>query len=346
MNKISTSITVADLCNEMTDGQITVNRNYQRSNKVWPVAAKSYLVETVLLGYPIPKMVFHQKTDVVTRATVREIVDGQQRSTALLEFFNNELRLSNNLDDAEDVAGKTYDQLDEDQKRAFLEYGLEIDLFVSASPEEVRTTFRRINSYTVPLNYEEQRHASRQGPFKWFIHRLAADYGSALIELGVFRERQIVRMADAKLLTELSHALLNGITTTSRTALDKIYQQYDVEFPPEEELDRLLRKGLNELLTLEELRETALMKPLVVYSLLLALIDRGEPQPALAVSLPGESYPNFGQARGPEALSLLSEALENLDHGEPFGAFVDASRTRTNVASQRVERFRWLRVAI
>ena len=87
MNKISASMTVADLCNERIEGQITVNRNYQRSNKVWPVAAKSYLIETILLGYPIPKMVFHQKTDVVTRATVREIVDGQQRSMALLQFF-------------------------------------------------------------------------------------------------------------------------------------------------------------------------------------------------------------------------------------------------------------------
>ena len=71
-----------------------------------------------------------------------------------------------------------------------------------------------------------------------------------------------------------------------------------VEFPLEEELERLLRRGLNELLTLEELRGTALMKPLVVYSLLLALIDRNEPQPALAASLPSESYPDLGQARG------------------------------------------------
>jgi len=38
---------------------------------------------------------------------------------------------------------------------------------VAATPAEVREVFRRINSYTVPLNSEEQRHATYQGPFKF-----------------------------------------------------------------------------------------------------------------------------------------------------------------------------------
>jgi hypothetical protein len=92
------------------------------------------------------------------------------------------------------------------------------DLFVGATPAEVREVFRRINSYTVPLNAEEQRHATYQGPFKWFIARLSKDLGDAQIEMGAFTQKQLVRMADSKLFTELSHALLNGITTTNKNA--------------------------------------------------------------------------------------------------------------------------------
>jgi hypothetical protein len=64
----------------MKSKDIIVNRSYQRSDKVWPPAARSYLVETVLLGYPIPKLSLHQRTDVKSRKVISEIVDGQQRS--------------------------------------------------------------------------------------------------------------------------------------------------------------------------------------------------------------------------------------------------------------------------
>ena len=43
---------------------------------------------------------------------------------------------------------------------------------VGATPDQIRETFRRINSYTVPLNPEEHRHAVFQGDFKWFMHDL------------------------------------------------------------------------------------------------------------------------------------------------------------------------------
>ena len=56
MQILSTSYTVADYCAAMTNGEIIVNRDYQRSDKVWPPAARSYLIESILLDYPIPKL--------------------------------------------------------------------------------------------------------------------------------------------------------------------------------------------------------------------------------------------------------------------------------------------------
>src|SRR5216683_1809309 len=214
--KISpTQMTVADYCAAMQRSEIVVNRKYQRSDKVWPPVAKSYLIETMLLDYPVPKLSLFQVTDLKTRKTYKEIVDGQQRSSTIFEFFNDEFALSRNLE-TDEVAGKKFSELEDEFKSKFLEYSLGMDLFLSATPPEVVEVFRRINSYTIPLNPEEHRHASYQGPFKWFIASLAKRLEAVFVLIGLFSEKQLVRMADTKLLTEICDALLNGIRTTSR----------------------------------------------------------------------------------------------------------------------------------
>ncbi len=57
---IASSFTVADYCEQMRGNGIVVNHDYQRTDKVWPPAARSYLIETMLLGYPIPRESLHK----------------------------------------------------------------------------------------------------------------------------------------------------------------------------------------------------------------------------------------------------------------------------------------------
>jgi len=102
---VPTNKTVAEYCEEMRWKEIIINRNYQRSDRVWPSAARSYLIETIVLGFPIPKPSLYSVTDIRSRKTTKEIVDGQQRSTAIFEFLNDKLRLSRSLD-TDDIAGK------------------------------------------------------------------------------------------------------------------------------------------------------------------------------------------------------------------------------------------------
>jgi hypothetical protein len=78
-----TNMTIAEYCASMDRKEVIVNKNYQRSDQVWPHAARSFLIESILLGFPIPKIYLHSKTDLKTRKTIKEIVDGQQRSRAI-----------------------------------------------------------------------------------------------------------------------------------------------------------------------------------------------------------------------------------------------------------------------
>jgi hypothetical protein len=244
--------TVLEYCNAMKRGEIVINRKYQRNDSIWPESAKSFLIETILLGYEMPKFYLYPITDVKTRTTIKEIVDGQQRSSSIYEFFTNKLRLSPKLDTGE-VAGKTYEELDEDYQQAFLNYSLSVDMFLSAAPEDIREVFRRLNSYNVPANPEEQRHAKYQGRFKWFIAGLSKDLGKIFSDTGIFAEKALVRMADCKLLTEITHAVKHGITTTNKFSLNSVYKEFDKAFPDERELRSQIDDAFSQIVEWTEL---------------------------------------------------------------------------------------------
>ena len=175
------------IINLLTSKNIIVNNEYQRSNKVWPASARSYLIDTILNGFPMPKLSLYQKTDLKQRETRNEIVGGQQRSQAILDFYNDKLRISG----PSAFKGKRFSDLDEEHQVAFIEYQLDVDKCIAATDDEVRQMFRRINSYTVPLNPEEKRHSEYQGAFKWFVIEVTERYVSLLKDIGVFTENNL-----------------------------------------------------------------------------------------------------------------------------------------------------------
>jgi hypothetical protein len=342
MDLVESQFTVADYCAAFERNEIRVNTEYQRSNKVWPDAARSFLIETILLGYPIPKLFLHQITDVRSRRAYKEIVDGQQRTKAIIDFFSDQLRLSTRTE-IEGVSGKTYSELDDDLKGKFLNYSLSTDLFVAAQPVEIREVFRRMNSYTVPLNPEEKRHATFQGKFKWFIYQVSKQLDATFTLTGIFKEKNLVRMADAKLLCEIVHAVLNGITTTNAKKLDTLYRQHDENFEREEELSQRLVSAFDFILPFEEIHNSPLMKPFSVYSLILAISHLADPidelQPYYEVRQGQDLNDNRLYL---ENLAALSDALEDPDEAPAdFKPFVDASTSKTNVARERITRFQW-----
>lgn len=336
MEIVPTNYTILDYCEDFKNHKIVVNREYQRSDKVWPPAARSFLIETILLGYPVPKISLYQKIDVTSRQSIKEIIDGQQRTKAIIDFHNNKLQLSRTLED-DDLAGLSYSDLPEDLQGKFLNYSLAVDLYVAATSEEIRETFRRMNSYTVPLNPEEVRHATYQGEFKWFIYSLSRACDPLFKGMGIFTEKSFVRMTDAKLLTEIVHALMNGISTTNKKALDSLYKNYDEEFPHEDEYKTRILRALEIVGRWAALHNGPLTKPHMMYSLLLAITHLIEPIERLKQTFDLDAPVEIDDDRAIVALSELADAIES--ESEEFKSFVDASTSKTNVKGHREIRF-------
>ena len=66
--------------------QLELNPRFQR-RAVWTDKAKSFLMDTILRGKPIPKIFIRQKINVSTKTSIREVVDGQQRLRTILSFI-------------------------------------------------------------------------------------------------------------------------------------------------------------------------------------------------------------------------------------------------------------------
>lgn len=335
---IANPMTVLEYCNAMERKEIVINRKYQRNDSIWPDPAKSFLIETILLGYEMPKFYLYPITDVKTRTTIKEIVDGQQRSSAIYDFFNGDLRLSSRLDTME-AAGKTYEEMDEDYQQVFLDYVLSIDMFLSASPEDIREVFRRMNSYNVPANPEEQRHAKFQGRFKWFIAGLSKDLGKIFFDADVFTEKALVRMADCKLLTEIAHALKHGVTTTNKSSLNSIYKEFDKTFPDEKILRSQIEQAFSQIVDWAELHDGPLMKPYNVYALVLAILHVRYKYPKLTPLCAVDRKKATFSLRAKERLTELADAISDEKLSGDDGDFVKACSEKTNVKAQRETRF-------
>ena len=340
MKTVTTNYTVQDFIAALDRKEIIVNRDYQRSDEVWPDAARSYLIETVLLDYPIPKLAVHQVTDAATGKSHKELVDGQQRAATIKAFKENKFELSAAVENKE-LRGMKYDDLDIDQRTTFLNYQLSVDLFLGAEQTQIREVFRRINSYTIPLNAEEQRHSKFQGSFKWFLHRLALGLDSIWEETGVFTEKQLVRMADNKLLAEVCHAMINGITTTNKKSLDKLYADHDTEFEDEEAFELRLLTAVLKINEWEDLYNTAVMKPFQVYALILAIMHVTEPIEKLKGSFDIDDAIEIDDDTAVQKLSRLARAIDEHAEAGKYAAFVKASSEKTNVKAERETRFKY-----
>ena len=345
----SVHLTVADYCNAYNRGDIFVDSRYQRNPDLWPASAQSYLIETILKGFPVPKLALHQKTDLKTRSSQKFIVDGQQRTRAIVDFFNGTLILSRSLD-LEDAKGKAFSALSEDLQEQFLGYLLHFDQFEATGDEDVREYFRRINSFTAPLNPEERRNASFQGGMKWFILQLAEKHSESLVRLGTFTEKQVLRMADQKFLAELVHAMLEGVRTTNARMLDAMYRQYDeVSIPRRHEIQAAIGLAFEAIRHWPLVQRNSLtQRGHALYSLILALVatqtkwDTLEDlveleKPMVIVADVEYNLTSLGNA-------MLSEE-EMLDN-KKLSVFRTAAKAMTNTKAQRETRIRSLAIAL
>lgn len=155
---------------------IKLDPDYQRRHR-WPVETSSRLIESLILNIPIPVVFLSQDVDVdeetassISRYTV---IDGQQRLTAIYEFWNNEYALTG-LETLQDLNGSLYRDLPPFLVRRLEERTIRCLRIDSTVDEQVKfDIFERLNTGSVKLESQELRNATVRGPFNDAIKELA-----------------------------------------------------------------------------------------------------------------------------------------------------------------------------
>jgi len=211
--------TIAEVLKWNDDREIELNPKFQRG-PVWAPPARSYLIDSLLHGYPIPKLLFRTKVDRTSRRTVRDVVDGQQRLRTIIDFAADKFALG--VKASEQYRGLRYSDLDEDTQDALLAYKLTCEQLINANDEDVLEIFIRINSYTVPVNEPELRNARYDNAFSSFVKGLIRQV-PLVWQVGVISDRDRVRMVDQSVLAEVVGFFQTGVVEGGESGINRIY---------------------------------------------------------------------------------------------------------------------------
>ena len=342
----SSTYSVAELRDMLSRKDLVVNKTYQRGAGLWPSGARSYFIDTMLMGFPFPKLYFYETLDRSARRVIREIVDGQQRITAILDFVNDKFRITSV---SQEYAGLKFSDLSEEKQMEFLSHAIPVDVIRNATKADILEMFRRMNAYTLPLNESEKRHAKYHGQFKWFVNTLTDEYSEIIVGFNILTNRQIVRMADAELIAEMVLSLDKGLISTSPTLLNKLYEDFDEQFDKEQEYGALIRDFFGFINQhLSDFKDSFLMKAYTVHTLFCAYVLNKVGLPdsknEIGLSKIGRPYNDIDVAR--EHLRMLSFAHESHDLEGDFREYVLAVDGATTRKPSRTTRTRFLAKAL
>lgn len=330
--------TIADFLKWHDDGELQLNPKFQRGS-VWSPAAKSYLIDSILRGYPIPKLLLRTAVDRDSRRTLRDVVDGQQRLRTIIEFSAGKLVLGVK---AGEWRGFRYNDLDDDLKDNFLSYKLTCEQLINADDEDVLEVFVRINSYAIPVSEAELRNARFDSNFSELVKETAKK-SHDLWELGVISERDRVRMVDQTMISEAYAFLDRGVTDGAETDITRFYTQTSgrsiEELPDPELLDSLIKQTVDLVSDLR--KEPIVQRPHFLMLLAAVMYARGILKPGKLdlTNVPAADTLLQDEQAARDSISILNVALSS----EQVGSFVSfrEARSSTQRMKSRQTRFEY-----
>ncbi len=183
MQVTKTIYTVLDFLNWQREDQLNLRPYFQRGS-VWTAKAKSYLIDTLLRGYPIPVIYLQNKPDQKTLRNVRHVVDGQQRLRTILAFVDPKSLVDFGASDKftisrahnRELGGASFSKLPQELQDRLTTTEISVHILPADLPDRtLLELFARLNSTGERLNDQELRNAEFHGAYKSLAYQLAND---------------------------------------------------------------------------------------------------------------------------------------------------------------------------
>ena len=256
LNIQKTVYKVNDFISWQRSGSLILSPSFQR-RPVWTKSAKSYLLDTIIEGLPIPIIFIRERIDLNTLEPRREVIDGQQRLRTLISYiipsslnnFNPEFddftisKIHNKK-----YALKKFQELPQDIQRKILNYEFSVHVLPTETEDrEVLQIFARMNSTGVRLNKQEIRNANYFGEFKQLSYLLAYEQLNRWREWQVFTENEIARMLEVETTSDIIIMMFEGIVGKSQPRINKYYEEFEEEFVYSKVIANRFRETMNSI---------------------------------------------------------------------------------------------------
>jgi hypothetical protein len=227
--------TVSELVKDLNSGKYFIDNSYQR-RLVWVGKQKVRLIETILMGYPMPEFyLWQQPVDTETGDQRLSVVDGQQRMTSISKFIGGEWRLkSKHLDNKDaEYADKKWSELSSHCKEKIWNYVINIRTIPSDfKRDEIVVLFKRLNETDKSLNPQEIRNAEFDGLFLKASEEVANN--PLFNSWNIFSDNEIRRMTDITFASSLLIYQRSGISNDSVANINKAYDLFNEVYEDKE----------------------------------------------------------------------------------------------------------------
>lgn len=181
--------TLAGIVSMWQHGDITIPE-FQREY-VWTIRQASLLIESFLLGLPVPPVFFY-----IDDENRNLVIDGQQRILSIVFFFDGYFGVEDlqgrkqifrlrGLNEKSPYSQKTFDQLSDSDRRKLQNTVLRAINIRQLAPSEENTSvfhiFERLNTGGTPLKSQEIRNVVFRGDFATTLRNLNRDSNWRLI---------------------------------------------------------------------------------------------------------------------------------------------------------------------
>lgn len=326
--------------------QLELRPYFQRGN-VWDLNTKSYFIDSIIRGFPVPIIFLQTESNPSSLAATRRVVDGQQRLRTVLGFIDRDCLPD--FDDARDdfkirkihskaYPNKRFRELPTDVRQRILEAEFSVHILPgSTSNGRLLELFARLNSSGFALEKQELRNAAFHGAFKQLAYDLAFEITDQLLDWKIFHRQAVARMKEVELVSELLLLLMDpnneNILGKSQEVLDKAYETHDDVVPNSDGLEKTFRKVIASLTPLYQGPDLgAFCNQSWFYALFAACYDR----------ISRHSGPKLNSDAARSALIKLAAQLAS-DQIDP--ALLKALRGASTDTANRLKRFEFVRSA-
>ncbi|MDT3281656.1 DUF262 domain-containing protein [Shewanella scandinavica] len=229
-------LTLSNLIAELKARTYFIDNSFQR-RLVWVEKQKVRLIETILMGYPMPEFyLWQQPVDAETGMQQHSVVDGQQRMSSIFQFVSNEWELkSKYLDNKEaEYTDKSWSDLPNECKQKIWNYVVNVRTIPSdIDRDEITKLFKRLNETDKSLNPQEIRNSEFNGLFIKASEEVANN--PIFKKWDIFSDNEKRRMVDVTFGSSLLIYQRSGISNDTPSNINKVYDLYNDVYEKKDE---------------------------------------------------------------------------------------------------------------